>query len=48
MQKEGFSLEAQMRDCTKYIESVGYHLSEENIFIDEAFTANMTNEADVF
>ena len=43
MQKEGFSLEAQMRDCTKYIESVGYHLSEENIFIDEAFTAKDEN-----
>ncbi len=39
MQKDGFSLEAQMRDCKKYIESVGYHLSDENIFVDEAFTA---------
>ena len=43
MQKDGFSLEAQMRDCKKYIESVGFHLSEENIFIDEAFTAKNEN-----
>ena len=43
MQKDGFSLEAQMRDCKKYIESVGYHLSNENIFIDEAFTAKNEN-----
>ena len=43
MQKKGFSIEAQMSECKKYIESIGFHLSDENIYIDEAFTAKDEN-----
>ena len=39
MQRDGFSIDAQKRDCKNYIESAGFHLAEENIFIDEAHTA---------
>ena len=39
MQKDGFSIEAQKLECMRYIKSEGYHLADENIFIDEAHTA---------
>ncbi|MBQ6502577.1 MAG: recombinase family protein [Flexilinea sp.] len=39
MQRDGFSIEAQKLECQRYIQSEGYHLSEENIFIDEVHTA---------
>ena len=39
MQRDGFSLDAQELECKRYIEREGYHLCEENIYIDEAFSA---------
>lgn len=39
MQKEGFSIEAQKLACQRCVQEKGYHLSEDHIYIDEAFTA---------
>ncbi len=36
MQRDGFSIEAQKLECKRYIQNEGYHLADENIFIDEA------------
>ena len=39
MQKEGFSIEAQKLACQRCVQEKGFHLSEDHIYIDEAFTA---------
>ena len=39
MQRDGFSIEAQKLACQKSVQEKGYHLSDEHIYIDEAFTA---------
>ena len=39
MQRDGFSIEAQKLACRKCVEEKGYHLNDDHIYIDEAFTA---------
>lgn len=40
MQKDGFSIDAQKLACEKCVADKGFHLSEEHIYIDEAFSAS--------
>ena len=39
MQRDNFSIPAQKEECMKYALERGYTVAEENIYIDEAFTA---------
>ena len=39
MQKDNFSIAAQKEECMKYVLEKGFTVAEENIYIDEAYSA---------